>query len=101
MWDDKTRKMINKVIDSCEICKRNSRSKSKPTVAIPRATDFNSVVSFDLKCIKDKFILWMICSLTKFVKGLVVKNKKAETIVKALHGTWCLDLGFPTVGFLV
>ena len=68
-------------------------------MAIPRATDFNSVVSFDLKCIKDKYILWMICSFTKFVKGVVVKNKKPETIVKALHGTWCMDLGFPTVRF--
>ena len=58
--DDETRKMIDKVVDSCEFCKRNSRSKSKPTVAIPRATDFNSVVSFDLKCIGDKYILWMI-----------------------------------------
>ena len=97
--DNETRQMIDKVIDSCKICKRNSRSKSKPTVAIPRATDFNLVVSFDLKCIRDKYILWMICSFTKFVKGVVVKNKKAETIVKALHGTWCMDLGFPTVGF--
>ena len=90
--DNKTRRMIDKVIDSCEICKSNSRSKSKPTVGIPRATDFNSVVSVDLKCIADKYILWMICSFTKFVKGAVVKNKKPETIMKALHGTWCMDL---------
>ena len=93
------KKLIDKVIDTCEICKKNSRSKSKPTVAISRATDFNSVVSFDWKSIGDKYILWMICAFTKFVKGVVVKNKQLETIVKTLHGSWCMDLGYPTVGF--
>ena len=53
-------------------------------VAIPRATDFNSVVSYDLKCIGDKYILWMIWSFTKFVKGIVVKNKKVEMLVMEL-----------------
>ena len=97
--DEETRQLINEVIDRCEICKKSSRSKSKPSVAISRATDFNSVVSFDLKSIGDKYILWMICAFTKFVKGAVVKNKQPETIIKALHGSWCMDVGFPTVGF--
>ena len=97
--DEETRQLINEVIDRCEICKKNSQSKSKPTVAISRATDFNSVVSFDLKSIGDKYILWMICAFTKFVKGIEVKNKQPDTIIKALHGSWCMDLGYPTVGF--
>ena len=37
--DTETRKMIREVVESCEICKKNTRSKSKPSVAIPRATD--------------------------------------------------------------
>ena len=97
--DEDTRHLIDKVIYTCEICKKNSRSKSKPSVAISRATVFNSVVSFDLKSIGDKYILWMICAFTKFVKGVVVKNKQPDTIIKALHGSWCMDLGYPMVGF--
>ena len=66
-------------------------------MAISHATDFNSIVSFDLKSIRDKYILWMICAFTTFVKGVFVQNKQPEAIVKALHGSWCMDLGYPTV----
>ena len=97
--DGDTRQLIDKVVDNCDICKENSRSKSKPSVAIPRATDFNSIVSFDLKSIGDKHILWMICTFTKFIKGIVVKNKEPDTIMKALHGSWCMNMGYPTIGF--
>ena len=97
--DTKINKLIDEVVENCKICKRNSRSKSKPSVAIPRATDFISIVSIDLKSIGDKYILWMVCGFTKFVRGGVLTNKRLETIMKALHGTWCMDLGFPTVGF--
>ena len=31
-------KLIKTVVEECDICKRNSRSRSKPTVAIPRAS---------------------------------------------------------------
>ena len=57
------------------------------------------MVSIDLKTIGDKYILWMICGFTKFARGVVLKNKTPETVMKALHGFWCMDLGFPTVGF--
>jgi len=97
--DGKTRHLIEEVIKKCEICKKNACSKSKPSVAISRATDFNFIVSFDLKSIGDKHILWMICTFTKFIKGIVVKNKNSDTIIKALHGSWYTDLGFPTAGF--
>ena len=54
--NEETRKKIDEVVDKCEICKKNGCSKSKPTVAIPKATDFNSNVSIDLKIVGDKCI---------------------------------------------
>merc|ERR1712237_112131 len=97
--DKTTRENIEKVLNDCDICKKNSRSKSKPSVVIPRATDFNSIVSIDLKSIGKKYILWMICTFTKFIKGVVVNDKNPETIIKALHNAWCMDIGFPTTGW--
>jgi hypothetical protein len=41
----------------------------------------------------------MICSFTKFIRGVVLKDKLPESIIKGLHGTWCMNLGFPTIGF--
>merc|ERR1712105_220626 len=97
--DKTTRANIEKVLEKCEICKKNSRSKSKPSVAIPRATDFNSIVSINLKSVGHKYILWMICSFTKFMKGVVIKDKNPDTIIKALHNSWCMDIGYPTIGW--
>ena len=47
----------------------------------------------------EKYILWMVCACTRFVKGAVILNKELETIIRALHEEWCLDVGFPMVGF--
>ena len=55
--DEGIRKRINEIVDKCEICKKNSCSKLKPRVAIPKARDFNSEVAIDLKTVGDKYIL--------------------------------------------
>ena len=96
---NETKKMIKEVVENCMICKKNERSKSKPAVAISRTTDFNSVIAIDLKEIDDKYILWMICSFTRFIKGFVVRSKLPEKIIKGIHEGWCMNFGFPTVGF--
>ena len=90
---------LGTIVDKCEICKKNVHSKSRPSMAIPRGTDFNSVVAVDLKVVGDKYILWMICGFTKFIRGIVLKDKPPDNVIRGLHGAWCMDLGFPTVGF--
>ena len=55
--NEETRKKIDEAVDKCSICKKNGCSKSKSTVAIPKAKDFNSTVSIDLKIVGDKYIL--------------------------------------------
>ena len=97
--DEDTRRLIKLVTEECKVCKTVRRSRPKPSVAISQAGDFNTIISMDLKSIGDKYILWMVCACTRFVKGVVVKNKQPETIIKALHEEWCLNVGFPTMGF--
>ena len=53
----------------------------------------------DLKEIGERYILWMVCSFSRLIKGCVVKNKSAEDIVDAVHHGWCLQYGFPSKGF--
>ena len=65
--NEEIRKKIDEIVDKCEICKMNGCSTSKPTVAIPKATDFNSMVAIDLKIVGDKYILWMVCACTRFI----------------------------------
>ena len=59
--------------------------KSKPSVAIPRATDFNSVVAVDLKIVGNENISWMVCAFTIFIKGIVIKDKNLETNIRGIH----------------
>ena len=41
----------------------------------------------------------MVCALTRFIKGIVIKDKNPETIIKGIHEEWCLEVGFPMFGF--
>ena len=60
-------------------------------MAIPRARDFNSIVTLDLKEIGKKYILWMVDAFSRMIAGVVLKDKKAEAI--------CLRYGYPSIGF--
>ena len=95
----KVRKLINRVVENCEVCKKNARSKSKPFVAISRATDFNSIMAVDLKMMEDKYILWTLCGFTKFIRGRVTSDKNPKSIINAIHEAWCMNVGYPTVEF--
>ena len=33
------------------------------------------------------------------MKGVVIKDKSQETIIKGIQKAWCQDVGYPTVGF--
>ena len=95
----RTAKLIKEVVEECEFCRLNERSRSRPVVAILRASDFNAVVTMALKEIGKVYILWMVCAFTKMTKAMVMKDKKAETILENLHNGWCLNFGFPLVSF--
>ena len=62
-------KMIKEAVEGCNICQKNGRSRSKPLVAIPRATNFNSIVTLDLKEMGKKYILWMVDTFFRILLG--------------------------------
>ena len=70
--------------------------------------DFNEIISVDLKEIhpeyrKDsyKYILYIIDEFSKYMKGVLIKDKEAETVVTAVYRHWVigvngLDFHVPT-----
>ena len=76
---DTVRKSIKKVCDNCLICQKYKKSQVKPKVALPKVTDFNQVVTLDLKQFGDKYVLWAVDSFTRFIQGKALKNKQADT----------------------
>ena len=99
LLNDSVRKLIKKVCDNCKICQKFKKSQSKPKVALPKVTDFNQVVTLDLKQFDGRNVLWAVDSFTRFIQGIVISNKKAETVVEAISSVWCLRFGYPNHGF--
>ena len=46
-----------------------------------------------------KYISWMVDVFSRMLAGVVLKDKKAETILEKLEMEWCLRYGYPSVGF--
>ena len=92
------KKWIDRVVRTCKVCKKNAKSNPKPSVAISRATNFNSIVTSDLKQMCKKYILWMVDVFSRMLAGVVLKDRKAETILEKLEMEWCLSYEYPSIG---
>ena len=83
----------------CKVCQKFEKSVARPRVTLPKSTSFNEVVTMDLKEFGSKYMLWMVDSFTRFIQGKLIPNKKVDTVIEALTNTWCLNVGFPSIGF--
>ena len=60
------------------------------------ATQFNEMVAIDLKSRgQDGYILHIIDHLTRYSNACLIKNKRKETIVKAIMDHWIRIFGSP------
>ena len=74
------KKTITRVVNDCKVCKKFKKTTPRPKSSLPKSSDFNQVVTLDLKKCQDKYILWIICSFTRYMQGCLIPNKEAETI---------------------
>ena len=102
------KKLIMDFLDKCEVCRRYRRTPSRPKVGLPKAGDINEVVSIDLKILKksgkkEVAILYLHDEFSKLIRGQVVNDKKADTIIKAIENKWIvgggIGPGHPSRGF--
>ena len=91
--------VIHRVVNDCRVCQKFSKSVARPKLTLPKSRSFNEVVTLDLNEFGTKYILWMIDSFTRFILGILILNKKADTIIQALTDSWCMNVGFPSQGF--
>ena len=99
LLDADLRKTVSRVINDCKICRKFKKTFSRPKSTLPKSTEFNQIVTMDLKFFGKTQILRLVDSCTRFLKGAVLPNKEAETIVKAVHESWICNFGFPSVRF--
>ena len=100
--DDEIKKLIADVVKECPTCRKFTKTKDLPKIGLRKASDINEVVSLDLKEVRNmnKYILFMVCEFSKYIRGEVINNKEPETVIKAIEKNWVhKGPGYPTKGF--
>ena len=93
---EKLLKSLDAVAENCETCKRFKRAPPRPVVAIPMGEKFMDVVAMDLKHWRDNvWVLHLIDSFTRFSGGVIINNKRPDTIIKGIFECWIKFLGVP------
>ena len=95
--NDNLLKAVEDVTNNCDTCKRYKKTAPRPVVTFPLATIFNETVAMDLKIFENNsiYFLHLIDHATRFSAAGVIRNKRAETIVKKLFEIWISIYGCP------
>ena len=98
-WTEKYQKWTTD-LENCASCKVNAKRKPKPKNALKNLSHFNQCMSVDLKVnteYKDMppFILFMMCNFSRFMRARPIKDKAADTVVRAIHQDWFELFGPP------
>uniref|UniRef100_A0AAV2MIZ9 Integrase catalytic domain-containing protein n=1 Tax=Knipowitschia caucasica TaxID=637954 RepID=A0AAV2MIZ9_KNICA len=88
--------ILQETIRDCEICQRYSRSKPKPAVGLPLASQYNETVAMDLHELEPGvWYLHIIDHFTRFSAGNIVRTKKPSEIVNSFIHSWISVHGAP------
>ena len=94
-WTPHFSEMIDKIINGCEGCILRRRNPDRPVVALPRAEDFNEILTMDLKIWKGQYILYMIDLFSRFTIATVISRKKPANVIDAVFKYWITYFGTP------
>ena len=84
-----TRRVVKTVIENCIECKKFGKSFMRPKTTLPKVSTTNEIITWDLKDLKNgSYVLWMVDSFSRFLKGCVIPNKRKETVLEKLYYEW-------------
>ena len=90
--------MIDAVDDitSCDICIKYKKTRPRPAVWLPMASDFNETVAMDFMNIGNKIWLTdLIDLLTWFSVAKTITNKEKNVVTDAIFEIWLSHFGQP------
>ena len=94
---------IDEVTESCDVCNKYKKARSKPIVSLPLSQEFNDLVAMDLKFIKvgevTHTILHIIDVFTRFSAATVISAKRKVVIVDSILRIWVSTFGSPRTIF--
>ena len=87
--------MVEEVTNNCKVCFfKFKRTPPRPKTSLPLSRNFNQCVSIDLKGpFNKKYILYCVDTFSRLTRGIIIKDKNPNTIVKGLLDCWILGRG--------
>ena len=89
------KKLVSELIGSCEVCKRYKRNPAKPVVSFPWSKTFNEILALDVGEIEERKFLVIVDMATRYCQAHWIRDKKPETIIRALYEGWFAIFGAP------
>ena len=109
--DDKSiTKKLERIFESCRVCRKFQKKESKPKVGFPKSEGVNQYVNIDLKPVAsitgnsndNRQIVYCVDEFSRFTKAGISKNKEAEEVASVIMNKWCLDgPGYPSDAFFM
>uniref|UniRef100_A0A3P8QS69 Integrase catalytic domain-containing protein n=1 Tax=Astatotilapia calliptera TaxID=8154 RepID=A0A3P8QS69_ASTCA len=88
--------ILQEIVRDCDICQKYCKTKPRPAVGLPLASEYNETVAMDLHELEPNvWYLHIIDHFTRFSAGSIVKTKKAAEIVNSFIHTWISIHGAP------
>ena len=91
-WQLLFRNIIENVIGNCTMCLPKHIWSAKQHGTLPKDMDYNDIISVDLKELQPeyrkngfKYILYIVDEFSKVMRGILIKDKEAETVVMAVY----------------
>ena len=92
--DEKLIKELKNLDESCENCVVHKRDTPRPKSSLLTATDFNEVVSMDIKQLSTgDLMLHFIDLFSRFSTTCIVPNKHRDTIISGVFKCWITLFG--------
>ena len=88
VWNDRFKRTIEEIYDTCETCEVFSKTPSRPVVAMPEAQDFGDLVVMDLKAWKKGYLLHMVDAFSRFSISVAIKDKTPQTVANHFLVNW-------------
>lgn len=94
--DPECNNMLTKLVSECQTCQRYSKTKPKPAVGLPLASQYNETVAVDLHELEPGvWYIHIIDQFTRFSAGSILTTKKSSEIVKHFVHDWISVHGPP------
>ena len=95
-WTTEVKNYLDDIESKCRSCKVHRKAKPSPNVSLPRASNFNEIVTIDLKDYKDgrnNYILYIIDMFSRLTVGALIPNKKPSTVGEKIMEKWVAPMG--------